>query len=315
LLLKAGADMMQMSRSRLTEHLTTEGCIISKEEVELGEILSETLKSTVYNGVWRGTKVAAKVVLEGAAGDEKEDLSQELGHEIRLLASVRHPDLVMFLGAVVNEPPLMFITEYMEGGDLERYYMAMRRENQTPNFRVKFQQQVLWCSAVARGLCFLHNCRTPIIHRDLKPLNLLLTKLLEIKITDFGISKMMVPKGCDVRRANTMLVGSLHYMAPEVVRSGLYDTKADIYSFALIMYFISSGRDPFWERTKNPTLILEEYGKNKQPRPQVGDAHRSLRPVMRDAWAEEPGDRPDARELIDRLAEVPRDQGCSCSTM
>jgi len=315
LLMEAGADMRPISRSRLTEHLSSDGCLISKKEVEIGEVLSETLKSCVYRAVWRGTNVVAKVVLETAHGEDSDRLTQELIHEINLLATIHHPDLVMFLGAVVSDPPIMFITEYMEGGDLERYYMRMRKEQQTPNWHAAIGQQIKWCSAVARGLCFLHSCKTPIIHRDLKPLNLLLSKLLEIKITDFGISKVIAPVGCKVKRTHTMGVGSHHYMAPEVVRSGQYDTKADIYSFALIMYFISSGRDPFWERTKNPTLILEEYGKNKQPRPQVGDAHRSLRPVMRDAWAEEPGDRPDARELIDRLAEVPRDQGCSCSTM
>jgi len=313
--MEAGADMRIISKSRLTEHLSSDGCLISKKEVEVGEVLSETLKSRVYRATWRGTSVVAKVVLETAHGEDSDRLTQELIHEINLLATIHHPDLVMFLGAVVSDPPIMFITEYMEGGDLERYYMRMRKEQQTPNWHAAIGQQIKWCSAVARGLCFLHSCKTPIIHRDLKPLNLLLSKLLEIKITDFGISKVIAPVGCKVKRTHTMGLGSHHYMAPEVVRSGQYDTKADIYSFALIMYFISSGRDPFWERTKNPTLILEEYGKNKQPRPQVGDAHRSLRPVMRDAWAEEPGDRPDARELIDRLAEVPRDQGCSCSTM
>ncbi|CAK0826745.1 unnamed protein product [Prorocentrum cordatum] len=305
LLMKAGADMRQISRSRLAEHLSSDGCLISKEEVEIGEVLSETLKSCVYRAVWRGTDVVAKSVLESAHGEDSDRLTQD----------IHNPDLMMFLGAVVSDTPIMLITENMEGGDLESYYMGMRKEHQTPNWHAAIGQQIKRCSAVARGLCFLHSCKTPIIHRDLKPLNLLLSKLLEITINDFGISKMIAPVGCKVKRAHTMGVGSHHYMAPEVVRSGQYDLKADIYSFALIMYFISSGRDPFWERNKNPTLILEEYGKNKQPRPQVADAHPFLGPVMRDAWAEEPGDRPDARELIQRLAAVPRDQGCGCGTM
>lgn len=316
LLIGAGADIStKISKSRLIEHLTSDSCLISKSEVEVGEMLSQTLKSSVYRAVWRGTNVAAKVVLQTTEGEENDALTEELTHEIHLLATIHHPDLVMFLGAVVNELPLMFITEYMDGGDLECYYMAMRKEHQSPKWHAAVGQQIQWCSAIARGLCFLHNRNSPIIHRDLKPLNLLLTKLLEIKITDFGISKITAPLGCKFQKSHTVGMGSHHYMAPEVVRSGQYDTMADIYSFALIMYFISSGRDPFWERTKNPTLILEEYGKNKQPRPQVADAHPSLRPIMRDAWAEEPKDRPDARELIKRLSTVSVDKGCGCSTM
>lgn len=299
----------------LQETLTKEGCLIHREEVDMGNLLSETLKSSVYRATWRGTEVVAKVVKNQTNENEMEELTKELIHEIEVLTSVHHPDLVMFLGAVVTEP-YMFITEFMDGGDLERYYMNMRKEKQTPNWHARLIQQVQWCSGVARALCFLHNCKPSIIHRDLKPLNLLLSSSLEIKVADFGISKFTTPtKGLKMKRTHTIGVGSYHYMAPEVVRGGDYDEKADIYSFALIMYFMSSGRDPFWERGKNPEVILQAYGKGEEPRPNLNDAHASVRPIMKDSWAVDPKDRPDARELTKRFHEVPVAQGCGCSLM
>jgi len=152
-------------------------------------------------------------------------------------------------------------------------------------------------------------------------LNILLTKKLEAKITDFGISKMMAPKRdqgrpLKLKRSNTMGVGSYHYMAPEVLRTQDYDEKADIYSFALIMYFISSGHDPFHEQAKDPTVILEKYGKGEEPRPNEQEVDARIRAIVKDSWAAQPSDRPEAKELAQRLhaVSVPESAPC-CNVM
>ena len=77
-------------------------------------------------------------------------------------------------------------------------------------------------------MSFLHD--RDVVHRDLKPLNLLLTKHLEIKVTDFGISRLMA-RECD-GYSMTGGIGSYRYMAPEVVRYQAYDQKVDIYATA-----------------------------------------------------------------------------------
>ena len=85
-------------------------------------------------------------------------------------------------------------------------------------------RQVLdWSAAMVRAVSFLHS--RDVVHRDLKPLNLLLTKHLELKVSDFGISRMMAR--CDGDSGYTMTggVGSWRYMAPEVVRHQVYDEK------------------------------------------------------------------------------------------
>jgi len=311
---------------------------IPASEVEIGPVLSTTLKSIIYKATWRGTKVVAKtssILTTGMESmefvratsqradheKEKESAAQEVVHEIRLLSTLRHPDLVMFLGACFDHSTPFFITEFMEGGDLERYYMAQKAKTGYA-FRPYLATLLRWSSAVARALCFLHGCRRPIIHRDLKPLNLLLTRSEDVKVTDFGISKLMAPRALawmdgsgtssDARPAPYMSggVGTWRYMAPEVVRYEQYTDRVDIYSFALIMWFMSTGRQPFVEQFgQDAEKVLREYVRGGEPRPDCGavggrfsSEAQQLRQLIQDCWHEEPASRPSAHDCTQRLA-------------
>lgn len=249
---------------------------------------------------------------ESIAGeDTQQAMRDELLHEIELLQSFRHPDLVLFMGAILEdedeEESVMFITEFMPGGDLERYYMAKRRENNGELWRPSLWQVIEWATAVVRALSFLHNCSRPVVHRDLKPLNLLLTKNLELKVTDFGISKM-IPHANDVSNLGqyTMTggVGSWLYMAPEVVRHKPYDVKVDIYSFGLILYFMSSGRSPFYELGRDPEVVLKEYCKGNEPRPRFHECAKQLQPFMCAAWDADVSKRPSSQTLVQDISSL-----------
>jgi len=238
------------------------------------------------------------------ASEVDQDLLEELLHEIELLSSLRHPDLVLFIGACLDkDAPVMCVTEYMPGGDLERHFMAMRKKHQTPTWRPQFRQILDWSLAVARGLSFLHSREEPIVHRDLKPLNLLLTRHGEVKIADLGISKMMAAVVGDVY-IMTGGVGSWLYMAPEVVRHQKYNEKVDIYAFALIMFFMSSGRHPFHEISKDPEVVLREFAKGKEPRPNVAECHAALRRPMAESWHVNQQQRPSAQRIVVQLREA-----------
>ena len=282
---------------------------LRKEELHMQRELSRTLKSSLYLATWKGTEVVMKCVEvpqnfdrssgfqrkisqesydPGAsralyASEVKQDLLDELLHEIELLSSLRHPDLVLFIGACLDkDSPVMCVTEYMPGGDLERHFMAMRRKHQTL-WRPTFRQVLDWSSSIARALTFLHTREEPIIHRDLKPLNLLLTKHGEVKVADLGISKMMAAVAGDVYDM-TGGVGSWLYMAPEVVRHRQYNEKVDIYAFALIMYFMSSGHHPFHQISKDPEVVLRELAQGREPRPNAAECHPPLRALMAGSW-------------------------------
>lgn len=277
-----------------------------RQDIVFEKELSTTLKSTISLGRWNGTQV----VVKSSLGNDI-DFTEELLHEIEVLSSLRHPDLVMFLGACVEpDQPIMCITEYLSGGDLERYYMKMQGQHETV-WHPGLQQVLQWSSAVARALAFLHNRRVPILHRDLKPLNLLLTKHLDVKVADLGISKVLEGR----RRADqadrgkahyTMTggVGSWRYMAPEVVRHKQYNEKVDIFAFALIMYFMSSGQQPFYQWGKDPEIILKEYLKGEEPRPSVSDCHVKVQGIIQAAWHVNWVQRPSAQDILGELEKL-----------
>lgn len=296
---------------------TSEKWAVPSKEVQLGKSLSTTVKSSVYIAQWRGTKVVAKMVKnigvklssDDAECDSTFRALEELLHEIRTLSTLRHPDLVMFLGACLDTTPVFFLTEYMEGGDLESY-LRSQRDKLGRVYKPPLENVLSWACSVARALTFLHGCARPIIHRDLKPLNLLLNKNLEVKVTDFGLSKIMTPQlyreGIVLPPAPRMSggVGTWRYMAPEVVRYEQYTDRIDIFAFALILYFMCTGQQPFHEFCgNNPELVLKAYIRLEEPRPElsstVGTAE--LRKLMADAWHVTPSARPSAQRCAERL--------------
>jgi len=228
-----------------------------------------------------------------------------------LLSTLRHPDLVMFLGACVDHQPPLVLSEFMEGGDLERYYMA--RAKKLGNFyRPPIPQLLTWSSAVARALAFLHGCTRPIVHRDLKPLNLLLNRSGEVKVTDFGISKLLAPRAPgggpssdDKPVVMSGGVGTWRYMAPEVVRYEQYTDRVDIYSYALILWFMCTGRQPFVDEFgKDAEAVLKEYLKGKEPRPDPNTMKcpKDFKALTQECWQATPAKRPSAHECTQRLA-------------
>eukprot|EP00440_Ansanella_granifera_P058582 gb/GFBE01063493.1/.p1 GENE.gb/GFBE01063493.1/~~gb/GFBE01063493.1/.p1 ORF type:complete len:553 (+),score=110.23 gb/GFBE01063493.1/:1-1659(+) len=296
-------------------------------EVHFGKCISTTIKSAVHIATWRGTKVVAKTIKDVAStgldpGHEasentKKASREELLHEIRTLSTLRHPDLVLFLGASLDTNVYFFMTEFMEGGDVENYMQVQRLKSSSREFKPPKTVAMAWFSSIARALGFLHACTRPIIHRDLKPLNLLLTRSLDLKVTDFGLSKIMRPQIMQTALQDDSLppapkmsggVGTYRYMAPEVVRYEQYTDRIDVYAFALIMYFICSGKLPFYDTCgSDPELILKAYIRGEEPRPTLNSSigTSELRELMKDAWAVEPAQRPSAQECVERLSRMP----------
>lgn len=312
------AAELQARKELLYETSHREGWAIRREDVEFLRPLSETIKSKVWLAKWKGVRIAAKFTkVEAMECEEETDktaITHELLHEVELMAKMRHPDLVLFLGAELNGPEICF-SEFMEGGDLQRYYM--RKRAQGGGHYVPARQQVIrWASALARVLSFLHGFSPKIIHRDLKPLNLFLTKdCKDIKLADFGTGKVtQEKKSATFGYRMTGGIGSWRYMAPEVARHHDYDEKVDIFSFGLILYFMSAGREPFYERPEEDWM-LQEYIHGREPRPQVKECHKALRDIMMLAWHMDSQKRPDAADIVEILENIKpqRCAGCAMS--
>lgn len=329
--------------------------LLKASEFVLKKELANTLKSVVHLAEWHGTTVVVKSVkmeqrsmlnhvsksasfdadsayydsslggvddgFQQESDDEDADIkracAEELLSEIELVSSFRHPDLVLFLGACLDPgAPVMFVTEYMPKGDVEKYMFNQREAKQVAWYTPPLSRMVSWCCAVARALAFLH--KFPVLHRDLKPMNLLLTQTLDVKVSDFGTGRLIQKVDGNVMEMKSALtmgtVGTFNYTAPEMMRSPNYDEKVDIYAFALIMYYLASGRQPFMHI--HPQDLVELYAAGEEPRPDVNECHRSMRGLIESCWAIKAAERPSAEEILKVLHDMDGQGSCeACSMM
>eukprot|EP00438_Fugacium_kawagutii_P021769 Skav214886 [mRNA] locus=scaffold1749:38242:38601:+ [translate_table: standard] len=111
----------------------------------------------------------------------------------------------------------------------------------------------------------------------------------------------------------TLGVGTHNYMAPEVVRTTHYNEKVDIYALGLIMFYLSSGKRPFYNLGRNPSEILDRFVAGEEPRPDAGECNRLLRPLMKQCWAVNSEQRPSAEDVLLSLQDMNATSSCGFS--
>lgn len=301
----------------LTSRLRAQNKLVRVEDVVFKKVLCETLKSTVCVADWKGQTVVAKRIkpslfkkADPESAETRETSEREMIHELNLLTTISHPRILGMIGAGFerSQGPI-FLTEYMEGGDVETYMRRQRETSLDQQFKPRYSLAIQWIESTAEALAYLHGLPQPIIHRDLKPLNLLLTKDLQLKVTDLGISKVMqsTKHSASTPKKMTGGVGTWRYMAPEVVRHEQYTDRADIYALSLIGYFLLSGRQPFDTFCgRDVEKILKAYLVGHEPRPELGIfiGLMEMRAFLQDTWHIDAPKRPSASECVARLGEI-----------
>uniref|UniRef100_A0A0D9WLL9 RING-type E3 ubiquitin transferase n=1 Tax=Leersia perrieri TaxID=77586 RepID=A0A0D9WLL9_9ORYZ len=190
---------------------------------------------TVYKAKFHHT-VAAVKILNSPEGCGTQQLQQEL----EVLGKIRHPHLLLMLGACPEHGCLVY--EYMENGSLDD--MLQRKNNTAPltwfdRFRIAWE--------VATALMFLHSSKPePIIHRDLKPANILLDRNLVSKIGDVGLSTLLpsMDQYLSTMIKNTAPVGTFCYIDPEYQRSGVVSMKSDVYALGIVILQLLTAKSP-----------------------------------------------------------------------
>jgi len=172
---------------------------------------------------------AMKVLLPGRPATE--EIAQRFLREIRLLASLDHPNIAALHTAHRHEGELIMIMEFIEGQTL--------REKLDAN-SVMMGKSVDYIQQVLSGLAYAH--ARGIIHRDIKPSNIMINREDRVKLVDFGLAFPTL--GSDVTRPGAIL-GSLHYMSPEQVMGEQLDARSDLYSVGVTLYQLITGRLPF----------------------------------------------------------------------
>ncbi|PQQ07515.1 serine/threonine-protein kinase HT1 [Prunus yedoensis var. nudiflora] len=253
-------------------------------------------KGTYRIASWRGIQVAVKTLGEKVFSDE--DKVNAFRDELALLQKIRHPNVVQFLGAVTQSSPMMIVTEYLPKGDFHAY---LKRKG-----ALKTTAAVKFSLDIARGMNYLHEHKPEaIIHRDLEPSNILRDDSGHLKVADFGLSKLLkVANTVKEDRPVTSQDTSWRYVAPEVYRNEEYDTKVDVFSFALIVQEMIEGCLPF--STKPEKEVPKAYVANERPpfrAPPKYYAH-GLKELIEECWSQDPFKRPTFRQIIKRLDDI-----------
>ncbi|KAI7906407.1 kinase-like domain-containing protein [Cokeromyces recurvatus] len=174
-----------------------------------------------------------------------------LGHEIEILKSVRHPNIIAFHDAWYNDSEFVFITELMTSGTLREY---IRKLSPLPNMKIVKR----WCRQILKGLVYLHGHNPTIIHRDIKCDNIFINGAHgEIKIGDMGTAEMKIDKKYTV-------IGTPEFMAPEMYEEKGYSEKVDIYAFGMCLLEMVTGEYPYNECT-NAAQVFKKVTQTIRP--------------------------------------------------
>ncbi|KAL6009394.1 hypothetical protein ACLOJK_022623 [Asimina triloba] len=189
----------------------------------------------VYKGVLRdGSEVAVKR-MEAAVISSKG--LNEFQAEIAVLTKVRHRHLVGLKGYCTDGNEKLLVYEYMPNGTLGQHLVDREQYGYDV---LSWKQRLTIALDVARGIEYLHSlAHQSFIHRDLKPSNILLGDDMRAKVSDFGLVKL-APDG--KYSMETRLAGTFGYLAPEYATTGKVTTKADVYSYGVILMEIITGR-------------------------------------------------------------------------
>jgi serine/threonine-protein kinase len=184
---------------------------------------------------------AMKVLLPDLANEP--ELADRFVREIKVLASLNHPNIAGLHTAFRLENQLLMIMEFVQGMTLEEKLKA-------GPFPV--QEAIDYASQVLSALGYAHS--QGVIHRDIKPANMMLTQENVVKLMDFGIAKSKTDRKLTMT-GTTM--GSLYYMPPEQVQGMNLDARSDLYSFGVSLYEMVTGSRPFKGQSDYDLMVAQ----------------------------------------------------------
>ncbi|KAI0823446.1 hypothetical protein BC628DRAFT_1384891 [Trametes gibbosa] len=248
----------------------------------------ETVGKGAYGSVHKGRdlRTGEVVALKIINLDTEDDDVGDIQREVALLTQLRDaPNVTKYFGCYMDGPRVWIVMEYAQGGSVRTLMKACKDGVVEEKYVSVITREVL------TGLSYLH--KSAIIHRDLKAANILITAAGKVMIADFGVSALLVTASS---KRNT-LVGTPHWMAPEVAHASAYDTKADIWSLGIMIYEMIKGSAPNSHIVDQHKLI-QLIPRMKPPRLSEAEGSKELREFIVACLRESPSDRLSAEELL-----------------
>ncbi|EFJ13809.1 hypothetical protein SELMODRAFT_146897 [Selaginella moellendorffii] len=256
----------------------------------MGHAFAQGASGRLYRGTYDGEDVAVKILERPKNNAERAQvMEQQFTQEVRMLAALKHQNVVRFIGACRKPLVWCIVTEYAKGGSV-RSFLSKRKSRPVP-LKLAVKQAL----DIAQGMQYLHNLG--FIHRDLKSDNLLIATDKSIKIADFGVARIEVQT-----EGMTPETGTYRWMAPEMIQHRLYTHKVDVYSFGIVLWELITGLLPF----QNMTAVQAAFAVvNRGYRPGIpADCPPALAEIMSRCWDANPDSRPGFAQVVKMLEEA-----------
>jgi serine/threonine protein kinase len=232
-----------------------QGSKIELKDVLIRERIGRGASGEVFKGFFKGSEVAVKILFSDSIGS---DTLLQFRKETGKMCTLRHPNIVIFMGSCIDadQKKMVMVMEFCSKGSL---YGLLHSKEASINDAMRYSL----AHQIVRGLMYLHE--TNCIHCDLKSHNILLGDNYEVKIADFGVSKIRrgrAPNGKNKKRGggggkdknndrfqNENELGTIQWTAPEVLGGNPNTEKSDIYALGIILWELFHRKDPYADRS------------------------------------------------------------------
>uniref|UniRef100_A0A8B9T3J1 Tyrosine-protein kinase n=1 Tax=Anas platyrhynchos TaxID=8839 RepID=A0A8B9T3J1_ANAPL len=260
-------------KAPITAGLSYGKLVINPSELTRVQEIGSGQFGVVYLGYWlEKTKVAIKTIREGAMSEE------DFIEEAKVLMKLSHSKLVQLYGVCFENTPICLVFEFMDQ-------------------RGTFSKETLlgMCQDVCEGMAYLEE--NSVIHRDLAARNCLVGESQVVKVSDFGMSRIVLD---DQYTSSTGTKFPVKWSAPEVFSYSNYSTKSDVWSFGVLMWEVfSEGKMPYENRT-NGEVVEEINAGFRLYKPKL--ASKAIYEVMSHCWCMKI--RPSFSLLLYQLSEI-----------
>ena len=260
-------------------------------KVRIDKLLARGGMAEVYLGTHLTLQRPVAVKLLHSHIEEEPILLERFNREARVVAGLRHPNIVQIFDFDTIDGHPYIVMEYLKGPTLANYLRALHARNE----RIPPHQVARLLKALTAALDYAHE--QGVIHRDIKPGNILLHKKsdeipldkpltndVEAIVTDFGLVRIA---NAAVQTASGMVSGTPAYMSPEQAQGAKTDQRTDIYSLGIVLYEMLAGRVPF-EADSTMSVIYMQINNRPPPIPGISP---DVQAVLNRALAKKPEDR------------------------
>eukprot|EP01097_Dermamoeba_algensis_P005143 TRINITY_DN3271_c0_g1_i4.p1 TRINITY_DN3271_c0_g1~~TRINITY_DN3271_c0_g1_i4.p1 ORF type:complete len:882 (-),score=357.07 TRINITY_DN3271_c0_g1_i4:125-2770(-) len=265
---------------RTTGFVTQKSLEISWYDIKIVKRIGGGGFAEVFEGVFHGERVAVKKLISQSWDQEGR---KELEKEVFIMANSHSSYIVQLYGFNLYPPHMCVVMEFFPRGSLA--YILWDK-----NIQVPWQRRWSFARDAAFALNYLHTRNPPILHRDIKAGNFLVTSDWKLKLTDFGCSTV---KGIEEKKSTEegkegkeeFIGGTFQWTAPEVLSGDVYTERADVYSYAMVLFEIASRKQP-WDEFQAPDeqlKVRQWVGEGKRPAV-PSDTPEDFKKLMEAAW-------------------------------